>query len=390
MRARSTRRTFAHHAARVVTRSRRDERGVVVVLMAASIVAIVLLTAIVVDGSQAYPQRRRAQNAADAAAMAGARALDQKMWYGGTQDVAEEVQDVAEKNGAESATCTYVGYGNYVDPAEDDGRWELQDIGSCSSVHSLATLRTTVAGVRVTTEDVRTSAFAGLAGWDEIRSSGRATATVQKIKAVGSPFVVCGNPSYSNSRGSQKTDIMDILQQDVDDVDGDGDRTELLYRPDGSVPIDPVKAAYWDGSTPQRVYDIQKSQNASCGLSDSSWKGLNGSFLTELGGWVDAHTGNSFVDYVQQQVLGATACSPEDVANGSLDCDLILPVADQGADPRRLHIVAFAVFHVTGDGKGNPKYGATYVRELNYLSGGTTTKEIVSGPDDLRVIRMVE
>ena len=245
-------------------------------------------------------------------------------------------------------------------------------------------------GVRVDTVDTRRSAFAGAAGWDNVSSSGRATATVQKVTSVGSPFVVCGNPSYSSDKGKQKTDIMDILQQDEDDVDGDGDRTELLYKPDGTVAIDLDKASYWDGSTPKKTYDLQKSQNSSCGLSDSSWKGLNGSTVTTLGGWVGAHTGNSFVDYVQQQVLGATACSPEDIAAGSLDCDLILPVADQGVDPRRLHIVAFAVFHVTGNGKGNPKYGAHFVRQLNYLSGGTTTKQLVSGPDDLRVIRMVE
>ena len=56
--------------------SRRDERGQVIPLVALALVALIIMTAIAVDGGNARQNRRNAQAAADAGALAGAKALD--------------------------------------------------------------------------------------------------------------------------------------------------------------------------------------------------------------------------------------------------------------------------------------------------------------------------
>jgi len=55
---------------------RRDERGAVIPLVALALVALIIMTAIAVDGGNARQNRRNAQSAADAGALAGAKALD--------------------------------------------------------------------------------------------------------------------------------------------------------------------------------------------------------------------------------------------------------------------------------------------------------------------------
>ena len=56
--------------------SARDERGAVIPLVALALVALIIMTAIAVDGGNARQNRRYAQSAADAGALAGAKALD--------------------------------------------------------------------------------------------------------------------------------------------------------------------------------------------------------------------------------------------------------------------------------------------------------------------------
>jgi len=57
------------------TRGRRSERGQVIVLLAAALTALILATGLVVDVGMAFSRQRESQNAADFAAMAGARVL---------------------------------------------------------------------------------------------------------------------------------------------------------------------------------------------------------------------------------------------------------------------------------------------------------------------------
>ncbi|MGD9146084.1 MAG: pilus assembly protein TadG-related protein, partial [Anaerolineae bacterium] len=54
------------------------ESGQSIIIIAAAVVVLLALVALVVDVGNAYAQRRRAQNAVDAAALAGARRLAER------------------------------------------------------------------------------------------------------------------------------------------------------------------------------------------------------------------------------------------------------------------------------------------------------------------------
>ena len=64
------------------------------------LVFMLIIVAIVIDGGQAYTDRRRTQNATDAAALAGARAVGQTRFAGATADLRAAVLAVASTNGA--------------------------------------------------------------------------------------------------------------------------------------------------------------------------------------------------------------------------------------------------------------------------------------------------
>jgi Flp pilus assembly protein TadG len=58
------------------SRLRRTERGAALILISLSLTAVMATGGVIVDGGNAFAQRRQMQNAADSAALAGARALD--------------------------------------------------------------------------------------------------------------------------------------------------------------------------------------------------------------------------------------------------------------------------------------------------------------------------
>ena len=55
--------------------TRDDERGITMVVVAVTITALLAVAALAIDGGRLFTARRQTQNAADAAALAGAQAL---------------------------------------------------------------------------------------------------------------------------------------------------------------------------------------------------------------------------------------------------------------------------------------------------------------------------
>jgi hypothetical protein len=114
------------------------QRGQSIVLVAIMMVVLVLFVAIAVDMSSAYSKRRTAQNAADGAALAGARRLASQINKDVFNDTAIKIDmnDFAEKNGVEdkggalgdSLNLNVVGY--YLDA--DGVRISNDPIGSTS------------------------------------------------------------------------------------------------------------------------------------------------------------------------------------------------------------------------------------------------------------------
>ena len=81
-------------------RLRRAERGQTLVVVAVMIVVLVAFLGLVIDGGNVYAQRRQLQNAADAAALAGARAQVMQ----GPDATATTADKYAKANGASSCT----------------------------------------------------------------------------------------------------------------------------------------------------------------------------------------------------------------------------------------------------------------------------------------------
>jgi hypothetical protein len=84
-----------------------EQGGQSIILVAVAMVALVLFVAITVDMSNAYHHRRVAQNAADAAALAGAEELGRQLDSKPPSDAAvkEDMNDFAERNGIEDTSA---------------------------------------------------------------------------------------------------------------------------------------------------------------------------------------------------------------------------------------------------------------------------------------------
>src|SRR5581483_7892674 len=137
-----------------VTRRRTDERGAFTVLVAISLLCLLGLVGLVIDGGRAYAARRGAQNAADAAALAG-----------------NHVNGTPE--------CRLV----------DDTR---ADLGPCPSSNTGAGLPSTAAGVSVRARDNQDGSFIKALGISGFSAAAGATAQIEALRAAASPFLICG------------------------------------------------------------------------------------------------------------------------------------------------------------------------------------------------------
>ena len=89
-----------------------EQQGQSIILVAIALIALVIFAAIAVDISNTYVHRRTAQNAADAAALAGARELARQLntfefAYEFNEDwIKTDMNDFAERNGTEDTDGT--------------------------------------------------------------------------------------------------------------------------------------------------------------------------------------------------------------------------------------------------------------------------------------------
>ncbi len=363
------------------TVSRPDERGVIVPLTALSMIAVLLVATLVIDGSQAYPQRRTSQNAADNAALAGARALDKKKFFGGTEDVHAAATAVAQNNGSQLLNCwfitgaktsTGVVQKSAVDPTCDPGDPVPAD----------------AYGVQVRTTTDRLTTFAGLNSLKKVQARAEAAASVQKLVSAGSPFIVCGNPASALVR-PPGTRGFDILRST-----GPATNPTFLYNADGSVDVDPAKVAGLNALNGNKGVPLVGSEVRvpRCGIDGGNFDGNGSNEIVSIPGWSSYVNGGGHDAAAAEQVLTASPC-PEPFPSGGVEvlCDLILPIAIGSNPPAndKLRIVALGVFKVSGDGHGNPKYYGKYVTNASQVSGGLTTIGPVTA-GSIRVIGLIQ
>jgi Flp pilus assembly protein TadG len=306
-----------------------DEKGFSIVFVALMMVVMLSIAAFAIDLSQTYATRRQMQNAADDASLGATRALDKARRAGyenlGLNDAVAATSDVANsRNGSQAAlhSCTVID--------------RLQNaIASCMPAFgwTTSTQNGGPAGVLIQAGATQSTFFAGMLGQSSTTARASAAATIQPLKLVSGPFIICGNPL---------NDGYDMLN------------------PDGT--INPTKAAALG------TFPVQESQLPRCnGPSAFKGKAADGSATFTVPGIAVGDNGNGYSGEIHNIVANGVPC-PND-GSPILDCDLVLPVADSTVN-YDFHITALGVFHVTGDGNGNPKYAARYVASLNTATGG--------------------
>ncbi|MBV9041793.1 MAG: hypothetical protein JOZ68_12360 [Acidimicrobiia bacterium] len=314
-----------------------DEHGFSIVLVALLMTGMLSVTAVVLDLGQAYSNHRQMQNAADAAALAATRALDKArlVSYANTSlnsAVDTTASDVASKNGAQGSqvSCQVIRWNYYLDNS--------QIIAPCSATATWTADTTNggPAGVLVNTGVTAKTAFGGVINQSTTTAKGSAAASIQPLAAGRGPFIVCGQKS---------NDGYDMLNAD------------------GTFNAAKAKAV--------GTFAIQAAQLPRCnGPAAFKGKAADPSAVFNIPGIDVGTNGNGFDATIQGIVLGATPCNGQDPA--VTDCDLAIPIADSTvpAGSYNFHVTSVAVFHITGDGHGNPKYFATYVGNLDQARGG--------------------
>ena len=140
----------------------RGERGQSLVIVALALLTILALVALVLDGGNAYAQRRRVQNAADAGAVAGAREL--ALGSSDEQIYARIEEYTCVRNGATSFEAVYTPGG--------------EPVGG-------GTVPSDASGVRVEAVITFPTFFAGAIGLTELAVRAQATSQYGPAQAVG-------------------------------------------------------------------------------------------------------------------------------------------------------------------------------------------------------------
>ena len=327
----------------------RDEAGATLVLVALMLVFMFVIVAIVIDGGRGYSDRRSMQNAADAAALAGARAVGQTRFAGATADVAGAAQAVAAANGANAPdvfACDVVDQaGGVVAPCSPNSGWT----GSRNA-----------AGVKVTAGIRRTPVFGSIAGQGELVVRTSAVATLQPLLSSRAPWMICGNPLLAGG--------LNLI-----------DPATRTLRPDATL-----QALYGAGGSP---VPIQGARPGTCGLSASWVGGVSPSAQpVRLGSFVAALNGAPTGAYAYDDILGSSGC-PANFSDGESSCNAVLPIFDEvDSAANTARIVAWAVWKLSYSSAGTVKWSGTYVG-AGIASGGVTSDAAVTGRSTY-VVRM--
>jgi hypothetical protein len=349
-------------ARRTRTTTRRAERGLTFPILALSLVGLFGFAGLVTDGAHAFAERRQVQNAADAAALAGANALNEHQVDGApaTSIHAAAVQ-AAGDNGVDAAdvVCELV---------RSSGPTQV-----CPTASNHLGVPADAFTVRVTVDDRHPTTFMRVLGTDEFEVGALAAAAIRAATLENAPFMVCG-------------------------VDRDLPQP-LLVDNGGDPRTWPVNVA-----ATGTVYEIWGNdvRATDCGNPSSAFRGVVNASDPPYGipGWWENDPGNRAggVDPQvpnQSMTVGNDACSTG-FSGSSVGCLLVLPICAAGNDvPGRnfeMYCTRAGGFRVTsysleGNGGGQPRLTAEFVGPVTMAQGeGAGDPE----PGEARVINLVE
>ncbi len=341
----------------------RAARGQVLVIFALASLVLLGALGLAIDGGYDYIQRRGMQNAADAAALAGSRAISQNQT---DSQVTQVVLDTAAHNGVTDptkVTCTFIT--NTYNAVTNT----LGTTLPCSKTGvAMSTFTANYTGVLVGTTERHQTFFFRALGVAQSGASATAAARVERpIGVTGGPFMVCGvdttvtngNASFYQggiyqTNGTYPTTLDSKNKPTINRVDGfdpcSGGLCKIVKNlPNGAPKVDPGAYSYdgaglipiTQGSKVGPTYSIHAPNNISvCNDSSNSFKGINTNVITYDSQWYRAFNDTAFnttpgykwpplttgtVASISATVNGINGCE----AGGVIDkCVMILPVTD--------------------------------------------------------------
>jgi len=323
-----------------------NEDGVVLVFVALIVLCLFAVASIVVDLGQGIVTGRQLQNASDAAALAGARALDKVRLSAGSVSattVDATVQLVATRNRAQAGlvTCTVIG-------------WDQTPLGPCSTSSNVN--NPLADGVLVSAGAITATTFARVLGTTQLRQDRTAAATVQPLVGQQAPLLICA-----------------FLQPGQPDI-------FVIASPIGVVPI--VYA--FNPAAIGHPYLAHAPHVDNCGLASQAWKGDAGPGVFLLPGWLDIATGVQ-AGPIRSQIAGQPGCSP----TMTLGCVLVLPVCSGSNGLSGIHgrllCERFGVFRLLSQTANSQTFTLLAGGEATPGLGGTG----IPGPNDARMIKLV-
>ena len=285
------------------------EQGTITVLLAISLLSLLGLTGLVIDGSRAYSDHRSVQNAADAAALAGAGALNQVLFASTGQEAAVNEAVVASLGA------------NHVNGTPDCRLVDEAgtDLGACPSTSTGSGLPATAAGVSVRARDSQSGSFIKALGISGFSASASATAQIEALRSGSSPFMICG---------------LDAAHHGFD--------PPLLLASGNSWVVNPAAVG--------QTYPLHGPQVPDCGAGSNSFKGLtDGSTDVAVPGWWQADTG-VHAGPIRNVVARGDACTTTDGFDNWTGCTIVVPICTNGqgsGNSTQLYCVRFGLFQVS-------------------------------------------
>jgi Putative Flp pilus-assembly TadE/G-like len=319
-------------------------RGQVLILFAGFLVGLMGMLGLATDVGYTLAARRTVQGAADAGAIAGARAMARYQSSAPTSAQAD-VNSLVASNTFGSKTPT-------VDSCEYIGA-QFNVVGTCSQ-----TVPSNAAGTRVKTKLTVDTFFIkvvpGAPKTVTVRGYAKARVQNASVSAPAAPFIICGyqawdvtsSPSANNKNAGVDTDILSSES--------------------------PMRISQSAVGEIFRVHDSQlKHRDASCGTSSADWKGLNDQNANEgkpVPGWLNYDNGTQ-AGPTREKVNGAEGCAAN--VGEPYNCVMLLPVAKVGSQNNSLYIVGYAAFKITSVGSNT--HNAQLLDDFIVTGSGATT-----------------
>ncbi len=292
----------------------RRSRGQIIIFVAAFAVVMVGMIGLSIDLGYSFAQKRATQNAADAAAIAGTRAVTEWSTTNTTIAAWPDVNSVVQANDLGNATqqisCHYV---------DDAGA----NLGRCDQP-----VPDTTTGISVEVTETHSTFFMqiipGAPNTVTTRASATAHAQIVPGDVSGAPFILCGaSAKLLNGGGS----------------------IPIVIQNGSSYDINPAAIG--------QTFEIHGSQIDDCGLASSRYKGLADG--TKNAGktvpdWFYGYEGVR-AGPANEMVAGVQGC--QIATQDPFNCVMYVPIATDNPPPQKLgsdnlfYIVAYATFEIS-------------------------------------------